>query len=270
MNSVFYEEIRRLNKQLSNDDKERLCYEIKRVSDLAILARKEGLLALERVELDMYSVEKYLRHIIVMFVDGIDWKTVEEILTVKYFANDLNGIDALIYIIYMEGMKSIVNMEDFNVLLQRMLACVPESISKKLDDESGSFTEKSIEDINMDIVDKVSENTDLSLFDQNQRNYMARVDHVFEELSDRSIQRLLRDVENAQIEIIIKGLHEPAKRKLFNNLSKRLAVMIANDVNVMDRISASEIVNEAKKTVECLKSLYNQAEIFDLDIDNLP
>ena len=96
------------------------------------------------------------------------------------------------------------------------------------------------------------------------------VDHVFEELSDRSIQRLLRDVENAQIEIIIKGLHEPAKRKLFNNLSKRLAVMIANDVNVMDRISASEIVNEAKKTVECLKSLYNQAEIFDLDIDNLP
>ena len=132
MNSVFYEEIRRLNKQLSNDDKERLCYEIKRVRDLGILARKEGLLALEGVELDMYSVEKYLRHIIVMIVDGIDWKTVEEILTVKYFANDLNGIDALIYIIYMEGMKSIVNMEDFNVLLQRMLACVPESISKRL------------------------------------------------------------------------------------------------------------------------------------------
>ena len=57
MNSVFYEEIRRLNKQLSNDDKERLCYEIKRVRDLGILARKEGLLALEGVELDMYSVE---------------------------------------------------------------------------------------------------------------------------------------------------------------------------------------------------------------------
>lgn len=270
MNSVFYEEIRRLNKQLSNDDKERLCYEIKRVRDLGILARKEGLLALEGVELDMYSVEKYLRHIIVMIVDGIDWKTVEETLTVKYFANDLNGIDALIYIIYMEGMKSIVNMEDFNVLLPRMLACVPESISKSLDDESGSFTEKSIEDINMDIVDKVSENIDLSLFDQNQRNYMAKVDHVFEELSDRSIQRLLRDVENVQIEIIIKGLHEPAKRKLFNNLSKRLAVMIANDVNVMNKVSSSEIVNEAKKMIECLESLYNQAEIFDLDIDNLP
>lgn len=121
MNSVFYEEIRKLNKQLSNDDKQRLCYEIKRVRNLGILARKEGLLALERVELDMYSVEKYLRHIIVMFVDGIDWKTVEEILTVKYFANDLNGIDALIYIIYMEGMKSIVNMEDFNVLYKECL-----------------------------------------------------------------------------------------------------------------------------------------------------
>lgn len=34
MNSVFYEEIRKLNKQLSNDDKQRLCYEIKRVRNL--------------------------------------------------------------------------------------------------------------------------------------------------------------------------------------------------------------------------------------------
>lgn len=270
MNSVFYEEIRKLNKQLSNEDKQRLCYEIKRVSDLAILATKEGLLALGGVELDECSVEKYLRHIIVMIIDGIDWNIIEEILTVRYFASDLNGIDALIYIVYMEGMESIANIENFRAIEQRMLACVPESISKILDDESGSFTEKSIKDINMDIVDKVSDNTDLSLFDQNQRNYMAKVDHVFEELSDRSIQRLLRDVENAQIEIIIKGLHEPAKRKIFSNLSKRLAVMIAEDVNVMNKVSSSEIVKDAKKTIECLKSLYNEGEILDLDIDNLP
>lgn len=46
--------------------------------------------------------------------------------------------------------------------------------------------------------------------------------------------------------------------------------MIANDVNVMGRISSSEIVKDAKKTIECLKSLYNEGEILDLDIDNLP
>lgn len=52
---------------------------------------------------------------------------------------------------------------------------------------------------------------------------------VFEDillLDDRSIQRVLRDVENADLELALKSSTEEVQNVIFRNLSKRLAAMI--------------------------------------------
>ena len=52
---------------------------------------------------------------------------------------------------------------------------------------------------------------------------------VFEDillLDDRAIQRVLRDVDNGDLAIALKGSNEEVQNSIFNNLSKRLAVMI--------------------------------------------
>ena len=55
---------------------------------------------------------------------------------------------------------------------------------------------------------------------------------VFEDillLDDRSIQRVLRDVENADLELALKSSTEEVQNVIFRNLSKRLAAMIKAD-----------------------------------------
>ena len=59
---------------------------------------------------------------------------------------------------------------------------------------------------------------------------------VFEDillLDDRAIQRVLRDVENSDLGLALKGANEQVQNAIFNNLSKRLAVMIKEDMEFM-------------------------------------
>ena len=56
---------------------------------------------------------------------------------------------------------------------------------------------------------------------------------VFEDillLDDRAIQRVLRDVDNSDLAIALKGANEQVQNAIFNNLSKRLAAMIKEDM----------------------------------------
>ena len=60
---------------------------------------------------------------------------------------------------------------------------------------------------------------------------------VFEDillLDDRSIQRVLRDVENADLELALKSSTEEVQNVIFRNLSKRLAAMIKEDMDSWD------------------------------------
>ena len=52
---------------------------------------------------------------------------------------------------------------------------------------------------------------------------------VFEDillLDDRAIQRVLRDVDNADLGVALKAANEEVQNVIFKNLSKRLAAMI--------------------------------------------
>lgn len=59
---------------------------------------------------------------------------------------------------------------------------------------------------------------------------------VFEDilsLDDKSIQRVLREVDNNELAMALKGSTEEVQTVIFNNLSKRLAVMIREDMEFM-------------------------------------
>ena len=59
---------------------------------------------------------------------------------------------------------------------------------------------------------------------------------VFEDillLDDRAIQRVLRDVDNNDLAVALKGANEEVQGVIFKNLSKRLAAMIKEDMEYM-------------------------------------
>ena len=87
---------------------------------------------------------------------------------------------------------------------------------------------------------------------------------VFEDillLDDRSIQRVLRDVENSDLAIACKGANEQVQNAIFDNLSKRLAEMIKEDMEFMGPVRMKDVEDAQQKIVAVIRKLEDSGEI---------
>ena len=87
---------------------------------------------------------------------------------------------------------------------------------------------------------------------------------VFEDillLDDRAIQRVLRDVDNGDLAIALKGSNEEVQNAIFNNLSKRLAVMIKEDMEFMGPVRMKDVEEAQQKIVAIIRKLEDAGEI---------
>ncbi|MDE6890765.1 MAG: flagellar motor switch protein FliG [Lachnospiraceae bacterium] len=87
---------------------------------------------------------------------------------------------------------------------------------------------------------------------------------VFEDillLDDRAIQRVLRDVENSDLGLALKSANEQVQSAIFNNLSKRLAVMIKEDMEFMGPVKMKDVEEAQQKIVSIIRKLEEAGEI---------
>ena len=87
---------------------------------------------------------------------------------------------------------------------------------------------------------------------------------VFEDilsLDDRAIQRVLRDVDNSDLALALKGATEEVQNVILNNLSKRLAVMIKEDMEYMGPVRMKDFEEAQQKIVNIIRKLEDSAEI---------
>ena len=87
---------------------------------------------------------------------------------------------------------------------------------------------------------------------------------VFEDillLDDRAIQRVLRDVDNNDLALALKGSNEQVQNAIFNNLSKRLATMIREDMEFMGPVRMKDVEEAQQKIVNIIRKLEDSAEI---------
>ena len=87
---------------------------------------------------------------------------------------------------------------------------------------------------------------------------------VFEDillLDDRAIQRVLRDVDNNDLAIALKGANEEVQGAIFKNLSQRLASMIKEDMEFMGPVRMKDVEEAQQKIVGVIRKLEDSAEI---------
>lgn len=87
---------------------------------------------------------------------------------------------------------------------------------------------------------------------------------VFEDivnLDNRSIQRIIREVDNSQWAIALKGAGEEVKETIFANMSKRLAEMIKEDIEFMGPIRLKDIEEAQQNIVNVIRRLEEEGEI---------
>lgn len=87
---------------------------------------------------------------------------------------------------------------------------------------------------------------------------------VFEDiltLDNKSIQRVLRDVDNNDLAVALKNVSEEVQTVVFNNLSKRLASMIKEDMEFMGPVRVKDVEEAQQKIVNIIRKLEDTGEI---------
>ena len=87
---------------------------------------------------------------------------------------------------------------------------------------------------------------------------------VFEDillLDDKAIQRVLRDVDNNDLAVALKGANEQVQNAIFKNLSKRLAAMIKEDMEFMGPVRMKDVEEAQQKVVSVIRKLEDSGEI---------
>ena len=87
---------------------------------------------------------------------------------------------------------------------------------------------------------------------------------VFEDillLDSRAIQRVLREVDNNDLALALKGSNEQVQNACLSNLSSRLAAMIKDDMEIMGPVRMKDVEEAQQKIVNIIRKLEDSAEI---------
>jgi len=87
---------------------------------------------------------------------------------------------------------------------------------------------------------------------------------TFEDLStidERGMQTLLREVSTSQLLLALRGVGDDLKNKIFNNMSKRAAEMLRDDLEASPPAKLSEVELAQKDILAIAKKLADAGEI---------
>lgn len=81
------------------------------------------------------------------------------------------------------------------------------------------------------------------------------------DVDDRGIQTLLREVSSDQLLLALRGADEVLKEKIFNNMSKRAAEMLRDDLEAAPPARLSDVEGAQKEILQVARRLADAGEI---------
>lgn len=122
-----------------------------------------------------------------------------------------------------------------------------------------------------EILNRVDRNTekrileDLEKVDQELATDIRNLMFVFEDivkLDDKSIQRLLRDVDAKDLSLALKGASEDIRDLFFRNMAQRAAKLLQDDIEMMGPVRMRDVSEVQSKVVGVIRTLEQAGEIF--------
>ncbi|MCL2895324.1 flagellar motor switch protein FliG [Brenneria tiliae] len=81
------------------------------------------------------------------------------------------------------------------------------------------------------------------------------------DVDDRSIQRLLQEVESESLLLALKGADEPLREKFLRNMSQRAAEILRDDLTTRGPVRMSQVETEQKAILLIVRRLADSGEI---------
>lgn len=117
------------------------------------------------------------------------------------------------------------------------------------------------------LVDRATEKTIIDTLEEDDPELAEEIRKrmfVFEDiisLDDRSIQKVLREVESKDLALALKTASEEVSSRLYRNMSKRAAEMLKEDIEFMGPVRLRDIEEAQQKVVSTIRRLEDAGEI---------
>lgn len=122
----------------------------------------------------------------------------------------------------------------------------------------------------VEVLNRVDRNTEKTIMDVFERQDPELAEEVkkrmfvFEDiilLDDRSIQRVLREVDQKDLGLSLKSSSEEVSSKVFRNMSKRAADSLKEDIEFMGPVRLRDVEESQQKIVAIIRKLEETGEI---------
>lgn len=274
MRSRSLEELRKIHTEINEKSRlgsgtdrkenETMLWEtVNEMMKLCYLARKEGLLALEEAVLDIPSenVEEALKQLIFLLVDGTDPQVLEEIGLSRYYTRLYTDYEALRYFIYLEGALSIQAGENPRILEERLKVMLPADMYLKYSYEQERIRQEKEHEKEEHLIENLCKGE--RCWNPGESGYYVfkLLDYVICDMSDMELQRMMREVDNTTLSLAMKGMSGEARKRIFANLSQRLAKLVAEDMIHMGPVRMVDVLEASQQMLNVIVHLVDTGEI---------
>jgi len=160
------------------------------------------------------------------------------------------------------GLKTVSSevIRDIENVLERKMAMLNSSDSVR----SGGI-DSVVEMLGMS--DREMEKAVMSSLDENDPELAGEIKKrifMFEDiiyLDDRSLQKVLREVDTQDIVMSLKGVSAEVQEKIFRNMSKRASALIREDMDYMGPVRLKDVENAQQRIVSIIRKLEEFGEI---------
>jgi len=93
---------------------------------------------------------------------------------------------------------------------------------------------------------------------------IRRLMFVFEDImlvNDKGIQAVLKEIENEELTVALKGASEDLREKVFGNMSERAASMIREDMEYMGPVRMSDVEAAQQRIVDVVRRLEESGDV---------
>ncbi|QEN07893.1 flagellar motor switch protein FliG [Oceanispirochaeta crateris] len=124
----------------------------------------------------------------------------------------------------------------------------------------------SIVDI-LNLVDRTTEKTIIESLEEEDPELAEEIKKrmfVFEDiimLDDRAVQRVMREVDTAELAKALKAVDPEVQDKIFRNMSKRAAALLKEDMDFMGPTRRKDVEEAQQKIVSVIRKLEEQGEV---------
>jgi AraC-like DNA-binding protein len=213
--------------------------------------RKHGLLSLEP-EIDK-SHSFFMRKSLQFIVDGVEPTYIRNILQNYIFTGNYHGKELLERLLITEGILSIQAGENPILIREKLSSYFGEEFADEIDNFFGNDLDSKNEKI-QSYIDTVK---DLAPFSSS----TSLLEAPIQKLDDRSLQRLLREIDIQDLLLALKGASGKVQEHVIKNISKKVAFILVEELSSLKQPVPHQIIESQHKVLEIMLKLRADKEI---------